>query len=320
MLPRTSGRFRVSMSSQRLPGLPLGLLGQMLAESRRRRFSGWAAELSFGLFMALLACGFTLLLLKHQGWMPPTQLTRLLLRWQQVLPIGVNAATPGAAVPTVARVWIGLSLGAAVWATFNAMKTTLRLVAWVQQIPVAHQRTGWSRFCMTGLLGFGALTVLALVLALTAGLPAWPWGGAIASWWGWSGSLGIIIRWLVAGALLTLVGVGVLRLSLRDWQPGRTIMPGALLIGSLSVVSLAGFAVCRAVATQFGDSLGGVFLGLGMGAAVYASSLSLLLGAQLNSLLQRHRERMMSLMGRLGPPPEPPSFESFKINRRTERY
>lgn len=320
MLPRTSGRFRVSMPSQRLPGLPLGLVRQMLAESRRRRFAGWAAELSFGLLMALLAWGFTLLLLKHQGWMPPTQLTRLLLQWQQVLPLEVNPEAPEAVGPTLATFWIWLSLGAAFGATFNAMKTTLRLVAWVQQIPVAHQRMGWSRFFTTGLLGLGALMVLALVLALTAGLPAWPWGGAISSWWGWSGSLGIIVRWLVAGALLTLAGVGVLRLGLRYWQPGRTVMPGALLTGGISVASLAGFAVCRAVATQFGDSLGGVFLCLGVGAAVYASSLSLLVGAQLNSLLQRHREHLMSLMGRLGSPPAPPSFESFKINRRTERY
>ncbi|PSR15916.1 hypothetical protein C8255_20615, partial [filamentous cyanobacterium CCP3] len=105
------------------------------------------------------------------------------------------------------------------------------------------------------------------------------------------------------------------RLAPRRWAAGLPLWPGVRLVLLLGIVGLGlrswGLAWLAGQELAYGLLL---TLGLNLG-SLYGLILLVPVGAQVNLSALRHRGTVSRPWGM--PPPTPPSFESFKINRRS---
>ncbi|WOD39108.1 hypothetical protein [Nodosilinea sp. E11] len=158
-----------------------------------------------------------------------------------------------------------------------------------------------------------AITLLGL--AITGSVVALvdrPWLGSQAGLAQWLGLLG---RWALALGNVAL-GLGlVYRLTPRRWVPGLPLIPGVRVTLGLGL----GLLGLRWVIIHWlrGQALAyGLLLTLGLNLVVlYGLILLVPIGAQANLSSLRHRSPSRPWVTPAVAPP-PPSFDSFKINRR----
>lgn len=125
-----------------------------------------------------------------------------------------------------------------------------------------------------------------------------------------------LLRWPMAFGLLNIGYAGLYRLTPRQWVPGYPLMLGSLLA---SILSFSGILSLQWLATQTSTLFPSVsapfnlLMGIGV---LYLASFGLLAGAQLNEAVRGAQPEACSSINTVQSLP-PPSFESFKIRRRS---
>ncbi|MBE9108783.1 hypothetical protein IQ273_05050 [Nodosilinea sp. LEGE 07298] len=273
-------------------------------QAARSRWAEVAAAIAFLWLLGLLGLSFVLLHLEHYQALPlPSgvwQLAHGLSTSLAIAPVDASANFLG-------RWELGI-LGLGAWLCLVAGSQKLvQLVAAVYgsgSIRPVNWRTRILPWGIT-LLGLG---LAGLVLSLI--------GGATVSQPGLAAQIWRLGRWAIALASIAL-GLGVVyRLVPRRWAPGLPLWPGVRLVLLLGLVGLGlrywGLTWLAGQNIAYGLLL---TLGLNLG-ALYGLILLVPVGAQVNLSALRHRGPVSRPWGMPPPPTTPPSFESFKINRR----
>ena len=272
-------------------------------QAARSRWAEVAAAIAFLWLLGLLGLSFVLLQVQQQQILPlpagAGQLARGVQISLAIAPVETNANLLG-------RWGLGL-LGLGAWLCLVAgSQKLMQLVA--AAYGAGHTQPGNWR---TRLLPWGVtllgLVLAGLVLSLT-GAATGPQPGPMTPLW----RLG---RWAIALASVALGLAAVYRLAPRRWVPGLPLWPGVRLGLLLGIVGLGlrywGLTWLASQALAYGLLLS---LGLNLG-ALYGLILLVPVGAQVNLSTLRHRGAVSRPWG-MPSPPAPPSFESFKINRR----
>ncbi|MGG6241192.1 YhjD/YihY/BrkB family envelope integrity protein [Nodosilinea sp. AN01ver1] len=272
-------------------------------QAARSRWAEVAAAIAFLWLLGLLGLSFVLLHIEQHRALPlPMGAGQLAYSVQTSL-----AIAPAEANPNLLGRWeLGL-LGLGAWLCLVAGSHKLmQLVAIVYDAGSPHPATWRTRLLPWGVTLL-ALALAGLVLGLTEGA-AGPQPGLMAQVW----RLG---RWAIALVSIAIGLAVVYRLAPRRWAPGLPLWPGVRLVLLLGIAGLG--LRYWGVTWLAGQTLAyGLLpaLGLNLG-ALYGLILLVPLGAQVNLSALRHRGTVSRSWGM--PPPTPPSFESFKINRRS---
>lgn len=275
-------------------------VGQQAARSR------WAevtAAIAFLWLLGLLGLSFVLLHGDQNALLPPGTLA--LARGLQTMLSLANTQ------PTAAPGRWGLGLvGLGAWLCLVAgTQKLVQLVAGVvgsNPTPLVRWRDRLLPWGIT-LLGLG---VVGLVLSLVSGATD---AAAIASRWG---ALMQLVRWVLA------IGIGavglalVYRLTPQRWLSGLGLWPGvrAVLVLGLGILGLRHWGLSWLTRQGIAYDLL-LALGLNLG-TLYGLILLVPVGAQINLSILRHRGAVQRPWSRPIPSPPPPSFDSFKIERR----
>lgn len=277
-------------------------------QAARSRWAEVAAAIAFLWLLGLLGLSFVLLHLEQQQALPlPPGAWQLAHGLQTSLAIAPVDASASANVSFLGSWGLGL-LGLGAWLCLVASSQKL-----VQLVAVAYggsssRPMNWrTRLLPWGVTLLG-LVLTGLVLSLT-GAAAGSQPSLVAQVW----RLG---QWAIALACMT-VGLGLIyRLAPGRWAPGLPLWPGVRLVLLLGLVGLGlrswGLAWLAGQELAYGLLL---TLGLDLG-ALYGLILLVPIGAQVNLSALRSRGAVSRPWEMTPPPPTPPSFESFKINRR----
>ncbi|MGB3308353.1 MAG: hypothetical protein WBG32_15415 [Nodosilinea sp.] len=307
---------------------PLAIYGngqlwrEVWLQAARSRWAEVAAAIAFLWLLGLLGISFVILHLE-QYQAPPLpsgvlQLAHGLLTSLAIAPVD---ASPVDASPIEASLIEATNLDASTSLFSRWGLGILGLGAWlclvtgsqklVQLVAVAYG--GKSRFAnwRTRLLPWG-ITLLGLVLA---GLVFSLIGGAAADP-GLAAGVWRLGRWAIALVSIAAGLAVIYRLAPRRWVSVLPLWPGVRLVLLLGLVGLGlrywGLAWLAGQNFTYGLVLA---LGLNLG-ALYGLILLVPVGAQVNLSALRHRGTVSRPWGMQPPPASPPSFDSFKINRR----
>lgn len=271
-------------------------------EAARSRWAEIAAAVVFLWLLGLLGLSFVLLHLNldftlPQGILAPAR------GMQTTLALADPPTDPAALGP-----WGLGAIGLGAWLCLVAgTDKLLRLVAVVSSRGTTRTKTWRSRLLPWGvtLLGLGLLGVTFTLLGhAEAG------GQAIPIRW-----LGLLGRWALTLGM-TALGLGlVYRLTPPRWAPGLPLWPGVRMSLGLGL-GLLGLRHWGTSWLTRQDIAYGLLLGLGINlVALYGLILLVPMGAQINLSAIRHRDSSRA-WGLSPPATPPPSFDSFKINRR----
>ncbi|HZG40371.1 MAG TPA: YhjD/YihY/BrkB family envelope integrity protein [Nodosilinea sp.] len=273
-------------------------------QAARSRWAEVTAAIAFFWLLGLLGLSFVLLHLEPSQAVPlPAGAWHLAHGLSNHLAIA--AADPSARF--MGRWGLGL-IGLMAW--FCLVIGTRKLV---QLVTLAQgsgpARSDWrTRLLPWGLTLLG-LGLAALVFSLVGGAAPPPPLSLMQWFW----RLG---RWLVALVGVAL-GLGVLyRLAPRRWVPGLPLWSGVRLAIALGLVGL-GLRQWGLAWLARQDLAYGVLLALALNlGALYVLILLVPVGAQINLSTQRHQGPTSRPWGAPPTTTTPPSFDSFKINRR----
>lgn len=191
------------------------------------------------------------------------------------------------------------------WATIITCRTavdTLQRLFPLQRSP----QTSALRWLRLLIQAFWLLSISGSVMYLIAPLPS-----TASDFLLWR-----LLRWPMAFGLLSIGYAGLYRLTPRRWIPGYPLMLGSFLASTLS---FSGILLLQCLTTQpsaiFPDVTAPLNLLIGSG-VLYLASFGLLAGAQSNAAVRRTRPEASHSINTMQSLP-PPSFESFKIRRRS---
>lgn len=286
--------------------------GDVWRQSRRFRWPSGAMEVAFLWLLGLLGGSFVLLQASHYQyfWVPPGAL------WGgKGLAALLTIAPPDVGQPGLGR-GIVLALGLATWLCLVAGTEKLRLMVALAYQGAPSRRSTWAKRLRPWVMAIVLVITASLVVQLMA-VSGQAEGVAQTNFPG-GNALMPLGRWLVAVTLTTL-GLALINwLSPVPWLRGSPLWPGVWLTLGLGMAAIGlgqwglGWLQTSAIAYA-------LFLDLGLRLALlYWLILLVPLGAQFNISCMAHRGGSGgSLRGsRLTPPP--PSFDSFKIKRRSD--
>lgn len=299
----------------------LATLREVIQGSLRYRLLSQSAGIAYPALLALLLASLALLLateLMPSGWQQG--LVRPLSQVVPLSPLSEFEAWTGRLTPEQQRRSL-LLFGLLAWGmAAAAMQGLMRGFDLIHQIPVRQRRSLWR----SRLTALGLVLLLALAAALLLSL-AYAGSGAIAqaqqvgaSFDFWAATLRRLLYWLLAWAIMVASFTGLYRLGPSRLPPGLPLLPGALLPASAWVVSLALWQRCGELLLRYQAAFGTVGLLIVLMTWVYGALLMVLVGAQVNLSVARQRA--------LRPPQSaqtnatPPSFDSFTIRRRNDRF
>ncbi|WP_035992159.1 hypothetical protein [Leptolyngbya sp. KIOST-1] len=270
-------------------------------QAARSRWAEVAAAIAFLWLLGLLGLSFVLLHLELRYPLP-----------QPILPLahGLRTSLAIAMVDPNAdglKAWILGLVGMGAWGCLvGGSQKLLQLVA---VAPSGAVRVVTWR---TRLLPWG-LTLLGLALA---GLVLSLIGGTVSSQTGWTAGIWRLGRWAIALASVALGLAVIYRLAPRAWTPGLSLWPGIRLVLLLGLMGLGlqhwGLAWLNHQTVAYRSILA---LGLQL-VTLYGLIVLVPMGSQVNLSALRHRRQDSRPWGSPPLTTPPPSFESFKINRR----
>ncbi|MGB3138104.1 MAG: hypothetical protein WBG38_09775 [Nodosilinea sp.] len=264
----------------------------------RSRWAEVAAAIAFLWLLGLLGLSFVLLHLEQQALWLPAGVRALAHGLKASLAIAdANADT------SFSRWGLGL-LGLGAWLCLvSGSQRLIRLVGVAYGSGTSRSASWRTRLLPWGLTLLG-LGIVGLVLSLT-GVETQP---------GLAEKIQRLGRWAIALASMTLGLAVVYRSSPRRWPSGLPLWPGVRLVLVLGLAEL-GLRYWGLAWLARQNLAYGLLLALGLNlVALYGLILLVPMGAQVNLSTLRHRGARPG-----GSPPittPPPSFESFKINRR----
>ena len=289
------------------------------------RYRYWmrSAAIAYGMLLCLLLSGVALLASASLSLDVQTALIEGLVKWSPMGGDTLNAAVDQMAVDWQLshRFWLLLlSAGCAcgLW---------LKLVGTIQQtLRITGQRDGWVAISLRQRLSTVLLASIgAVLLGLAYGIVfvALPVGveAAIADPTVWNLGKNLILqglRWSLAFSTMALLLGLLYRMSLQFPAQSQPLLPGAMIAtGCWTVLSIALKVHVSTLPNHHWlyGILSTVALVL---VSLYVSMVGLLMGGCFNLLLSYYLPQPKPRSRFLGAPP-PPSFDSFTIERRTNR-
>lgn len=296
-------------------------LREVIQGSFRYRLLGQSASIAYPALLALLLASLALLL--ATGLMPSGWQQGLVRPLSQVLPLSPLSefeAWTGRLAPEQQRRSLVL-FGLLAWGVAAAaMQGLMRGFDLIHQIPVRQRRSLWR----SRLIALALVLLLTLAAALLLSL-AYASSGAIAqaqqvgaSFDLWAATLRRLLYWLLAWTIMVATFIGLYRLGPSRLPPGLPLLPGALLPASTWVVSLALWQRCESLLQRYQATFGTVGLLIVLMIWVYGALLMVLVGDQINISVARQRALRPPQQTRVSA--TPPSFDSFTIRRRNDRF
>lgn len=266
-----------------------------LREFKADDISGLAAELSYRYFLALFP--FFIFLAALGGFIAslfgisdPTG--RLMNAFGDALPADARSVLQGQVRSVVGSKSVGLlSFGiiGAFWAASGAMSALTRALNRTYDVP--ETRPFWKTTGIALLMTLAATIGIIGSVVLLVGTSAW--GSEIAGWFGAGHAFELtvtVLRWPVIIALV-LFAVAVMYWAAPNYDlPFRYITPGAVLFVVVWVAATGAFGVYAANFSSYNKTygtLGGVVVLLTW---LYITNAVLLLGAEINALLEHDSE------------------------------
>ncbi|ASC71870.1 hypothetical protein XM38_028240 [Halomicronema hongdechloris C2206] len=218
-----------------------------------------------------------------------------------------------------------LSFGFSLWAASGAVSAAMRALDEIHEVPRGQSRPFWKAKLVSLGLTLGTLLLLLVACALVF-VSNWL-VHRVAAQGGPMISLGLLhlwrwLSWPLALAIVAAAFVLIYRFGPSRWQPGKPLVPGAVLAALAWAGLSMGFRLYGAHFGHFNRVYGAVGAVIVLLLWLYLGSLSMLMGDQLNvtvgdDLRQRAVRRGLRPQGP-GLPVAPPSFESFTIRRRED--
>lgn len=228
----------------------------VIRDTFRQRLPSLASEMAYnsmlGLFPAILAF-FTAI-----GLFRPLKSTfiSLAVRLSEVAPIGVTELITGfarAVTDDQSRGLFSVSFAFALWASAGAMSAAMRALDQMHQIPPRRRRPFWKARVVSIALTLGTIALLITASSLVF-ISDWAVNqlvihssGAIGQW---VSEIWRLFRWPLALGIMSTAFAFVYRFGPSRWNPGKPLMPGAVLAAfSWAVIS----GLFRIYVTHFGN-------------------------------------------------------------------
>jgi len=304
-------------------------LRQVIRRTGEQRLPSLASEMAYnailGLFPGILA------LLTAIGLVASLEATLMQVagRWSDVAPVEaltlINNFTQEVSQGGNGRLF-SLSFGFSLWASSGAISAAMRALDEIHDVPRGQSRPFWKAKLVSLGLTLGTLLLLLVACALIF-VSDWlvhrvaAQGGpmislALLHLWRW-------LSWPLALGIVAAAFVLIYRFGPSRWQPGKPLVPGAVLAALAWAGLSLGFRLYGAHFGHFNRVYGAVGAVIVLLLWLYLGSLSMLMGDQVNvtvgdDLRRRARRRGLGPKGPGGMPVAPPSFESFRIRRRQD--
>ncbi|MEL6381994.1 MAG: YhjD/YihY/BrkB family envelope integrity protein [Cyanobacteria bacterium J06626_18] len=289
------------------------------------RYRYWmrSATFAYGTLLCLLLSCIALVAIASLSPDMQTALTARLTQWS---PIKVDAFN--ALVTQMAAEW---QLSHRFWLLFLSASSAgalwLKLVGAIQQtLRITGQRDGWVAISLSQRLNTLLLAGIgAMLLGLSYGIVfvALPEGvqTAVAEATVWNFGKRLILeglRWSLAFSTIALLFGLLYRASLRFPARSQPLLPGAIMATGLWIVLSIALKVHVSALPNHHWLYGVLSTTVIVLAGLYISLVGLLMGGCFNLLLSYYLPQPKARSQFLGTPPAP-SFDSFTIERRTNR-
>jgi len=304
-------------------------LRQVIRRTGEQRLPSLASEMAYnailGLFPGILA------LLTAIGLVASLEATLMQVagRWSDVAPVEaltlINNFTQEVSQGGNGRLF-SLSFGFSLWASSGAISAAMRALDEIHDVPRGQSRPFWKAKLVSLGLTLGTLLLLLVACALIF-VSDWL-VHRVAAQGGPMISLGLLhlwrwLSWPLALGIVAAAFVLIYRFGPSRWQPGKPLVPGAVLAALAWAGLSLGFRLYGAHFGHFNRVYGAVGAVIVLLLWLYLGSLSMLMGDQVNvtvgdDLRRRARRRGLGPKGPGGMPVAPPSFESFRIRRRQD--
>ncbi|MBD0336452.1 MAG: YihY/virulence factor BrkB family protein [Cyanobacteria bacterium Co-bin13] len=299
----------------------LATLRDVVHHTWKYRLPGLTAGIAYPTLLGLLLGSLALLL--ATGLMQPSWRSGLSSPLSQVLPVApltdLGTWTDGIP-PGQRRQWLILTGLLAWWAGTGALLGLLKTFDLIHQIPLGQRRSRWRSRLMAMALawGLGLMAGITLHLAYAGSSSIHLAEQSGASFDLWVATLRRLLYWLLAWGVMTATFAALYCLGPSRWLPGTPLFPGALVAASVWLGALALWQRSSGPLQGYQATFGTLGLLILLMVWVYGSLLAVLVGCQVNISVGRQRA--------LRPPSQvrrnvmPPSFDSFTIRRRDDRF
>jgi membrane protein len=301
--------------------LSLATLRDVVYHTWKYRLPGQTAGIAYQTLLGLLLGSLALLL--ATGMMQPSWRSGLGSPLGEVLPVAplTELETWSVSLPLdQQRWWLVVTGLLAWWAGTGAVQGLLKTFDLIHQIPVRQRRLRWRGRLVALGLALGLVLVAGMALNL-----AYAGTGSIhlaaqsgASFDLWAATLRRLLYWLLAWSLMAVTFATLYRIGPSRWLPGTPLFPGAFVAASVWVGALVLWQRASGLLQTYQAIFSTVGLLLVVMVWVYGSLLAVLIGDQVNVSVGRQRALRPAFQVRRNV--MPPSFDSFTIRRRDDRF
>lgn len=319
MLPNRPRPLKMRFPGVRL--LNLALWRDVVYHALKYRLLSLTAGIAYPALLGLLLGSVAVLL--AAGLMQPGWRSGLGSPLSQVLPMTplTEFATwaEGIAINQRRR-WLVVAGCLAWWAGAVALQGLLRTFDIIHQIPLNQRRLP----LRSRLLALALTPTLGIAVGLTLSLAYAGSGtvqGALASGSSfalWAAALKRLMYWLLALGVMTAALIALYRLGPSRFLAGTPLFPGAVVTALTWVGALALWQRAAAPLQAYQANFGTVGLLVLVMVWVYCGLLMVLTGDQVNVSVARQRAMRPPFQMRRDV--MPPSFDSFTIRRRDDRF
>ena len=236
--------------------IDLRVLKQVVAATFRQRLPSLASEMAYNSMLGLFPAILTFLTAISIFRPLKSSFATLAASLSEVAPSGVPELIYGfekVVTENESRGLFSLSIAFALWASSGAMSAAMRALDQMHQIPLKQRRPFWkARLISISLtLGTIALLIIASSLVFVSDLIVQQLvlrsSGDISHWVAeiWS-----LFRWPLALGVMSTAFAFVYRYGPSRWNPGKPLMPGAVL-AALSWAVISG--LFRLYVSHFGN-------------------------------------------------------------------
>jgi membrane protein len=268
----------------------LKTLRRLIDRSGQQRLPGLAAEMAYSLMLGLFPG--VLSILTAIGIFTPLRRTLEQLVWQLrgVIPDAAMGLIQGFADDVTTTRDTGLfsiSFAIAIWVTSGALSAAMSALDQIHQIPRDQIRPFWKAKLVALILTIGSifLVMVAVAIVFISSLllrqlvgfdrPLSPW-----ILWLWQ-----LANFPIALGVMSMTFGFIYRFGPSRWNPGKPIMPGAIVAAILWAIGSNLFRLYVANFADYNRTYGAVGAVIVMMLWLYLSSLAMLLGDQLNMIV-----------------------------------
>lgn len=273
-----------------------GLIAELVGESVADRVTGLAAEVAF--FATLSIFPGLLLIAAGIGWLDALAGNDLARRSQEIVLrflSGILTERGSGAVEAVRELFTRRSGGVLTVAGLAALWSLSRgFAAVIRALNIAYdveERRPWLKLRLMALaLAVGSVVTTAVALGMIVVGPLFGRGRDLAEALGLGDAFAFAWAWVrvpVAAVLVVGWATTLLHLSPSRRTPWRRDLPGAILAAALWLALSFGFGLYLRVAAGGNEVFGALGGGLILLTWLYLIAFSLLLGGELNAILER---------------------------------